>query len=255
MEKKAHGAHVLALPYPSQGHINPMLHFSKRLASKGLKATFATTQFIYKSMQPESSDSVQFDTISDGYDDGGFYQSESIHAYLTRLEAIGSKTLADLIIKHKELGHPIDCIIYDAFLPWALDVAKQFGLVSVVFFTQACAVNFIFYYVHHGLLKLPVSSTVPVSIPGMPLLELQDMPSFIYVSGSYPAYFEMLLRQFSNTDKADLIVVNTFYKLEAEVGYTIKYFQCYMTLCLGGRERWMNSNHLSLSSLPSIFFF
>ncbi len=246
---------MLALPYPSQGHINPMLHFSKRLASKGLKATFATTHFIYKSMQPESSGSVQFDTISDGYDDGGFYQSESIHAYLTRLEAIGSKTLADLIIKHKDLGHPIDCIIYDAFLPWALDVAKQFGLVSVVFFTQACAVNFIYYYVHHGLLKLPVSSTVPVSIPGMPLLELQDMPSFIYVSGSYPAYFEMLLRQFSNTDKADLIVVNTFYKLEAEVGYTIKYFQCYMTLCLEGRERWMNSNHLSLSSLPSIFFF
>ena len=223
MENKGYGAHVLSLPYPAQGHINPMLHFSKRLASKGLKATFATTHFVYKTFQPEPSESVQFDTISDGYDEGGFYQSESLPDYLTRFEEDGSKTLGNLIMKYKELGHPIDCLVYDSFFPWALDVAKQFGLVAVSFFTQACAVNFIYYYAHHGLLKLPISST-PVSIPGMPLLELQDMPSFIYVNGSYPAYFEMVLRQFSNTDKADWIVVNTFYKLEAEVGYAVDHF-------------------------------
>ncbi|XP_059445918.1 UDP-glycosyltransferase 74F2-like [Corylus avellana] len=216
MEGKAHGAHVLALPYPTQGHINPMLQFSKRLASKGVKATLATTVFIYNSMQPPSSESVQFDTISDGHDEGGFAQAESIPSYLARMEAIGSKTLADIIIKNKDTAHPVDCIIYDPFLPWALEVAKKFGLVGAAFFTQTCAVNLIYYYVHHGLLKLPISST-PISIPGLPPLELQDMPSFVSVSGSYPAYFEMVLNQFSNTDKADWVLVNTFYKLEVEV--------------------------------------
>jgi pathogen-inducible salicylic acid glucosyltransferase len=220
MEGKAHGAHVLVLPYPTQGHINPMLQFSKRLASKGVKVTLATTVFIFNSMQPRSSESVQFDTISDGHDEGGFAQAESIHTYLARLEAIGSKTLADIVIKHKDTAHPIDCIIYDHFLPWALDVAKKLGLLGAAFFTQPCAVNFIYYHVHHGLLKLPISST-PISIPGLPLLELQDMPSFIYVSGSYPAYFEMVLSQFSNSDKADWALVNTFYELEVEVGCAI----------------------------------
>nr|POE90564.1 udp-glycosyltransferase 74f2 [Quercus suber] len=215
MENKAYRGHVLALPYPSQGHINPLLQFSKRLVSKGLKATLATTLFIHNTMQPPSSSSLQFDTISDGYDEGGFAQAESIHAYLNRMETIGSKTLADLIIKNKNTANPIDCIIYDPFLPWALEVAKKFGIFGVAFFTQTCAVNFIYYHVHHRLLKLPITST-PISIPGLPVLELEDMPSFISVPGSYPAYFEMVLNQFSSSDKADAVLVNTFYELEPE---------------------------------------
>ncbi|XP_065632252.1 UDP-glycosyltransferase 74F2 isoform X3 [Quercus suber] len=215
MENKAYRGHVLALPFPIQGHINPLLQFSKHLVSKGLKATLATTRFIHNTMQPQSSSSLQFDTISDGYDEGGFAQAESIHASLNRMETIGSKTLADLIIKNKNTANPIDCIIYDPFLPWALEVAKKFGIFGAAFFTQTCTVNFIYHHVHHGLLKLPITST-PISIPGLPVLELDDMPSFISVPGSYPAYFEMVLNQFSSTDKADAVLVNTFYELEPE---------------------------------------
>ncbi|CAK9183224.1 unnamed protein product [Ilex paraguariensis] len=157
-EKVVYGAHVLALPYPSQGHINPMLQFCKRLVSKrNIKATLAITNFISNSIHPQSS-SVQLDTISDGYDE------------------------AELIKKHQSSEHPITCVLYDAVLPWALDVTKQFGLIGASFFTQPCAVNYIYYYAHHGLLKLPVSE-LPISIPGLPLLELQDMPSFIMFTG------------------------------------------------------------------------
>ncbi|XP_059655504.1 UDP-glycosyltransferase 74F2-like [Cornus florida] len=214
-EKGSYGAHVLALPYPLQGHINPMLHFCKRLVSKGLKATLAITTFISTTMDPKS-DSVQFDTISDGYDEGGFMQAESVQAYLERLEVSGSQTLAELIKRYQSSDHPIDCVIYDATLPWPLKVTKQFGLAGATFFTQPCCVNYIYYYAYHGFLKLPVSS-LPVSIPGMPLLELPDMPSFIYVHGSNPVYFELVLNQFIHVEKADYVLVNTFYKLEDKV--------------------------------------
>ena len=43
--------HILVLPYPIQGHINPMLQFSKRLASKGPRVTFVTTTVISESIQ------------------------------------------------------------------------------------------------------------------------------------------------------------------------------------------------------------
>ena len=46
MEKKARGGngiHVIVFPFPVQGHINPMLQFSKQLASSGLRVTLATT--------------------------------------------------------------------------------------------------------------------------------------------------------------------------------------------------------------------
>lgn len=42
------------------------------------------------------------------------------------------------------------------------------------------------------------------------------MPSFISDLGSYPTFFEMVLNQFANVDKADLVLFNTFYELEKE---------------------------------------
>ncbi|XP_044465648.1 UDP-glycosyltransferase 74F2-like [Mangifera indica] len=215
-DDKIYRAHILVVPYPSQGHINPTLQFGKRLASKGLKITFAITNFISNTMKPQPSTSVQYETISDGFDEGGFAKAESIHDYLQKMEVAGSKTLAELIKKYQQSSNPVDCIVYDPFLPWALEVAKQFALLGAAFFTQTCAVNYIYYLVYNGLLRLPIRSA-PVSIPGLPPIELPDMPSFIYVAGQYPAYFEMVLNQFSNTDKVNFILVNTFYKLEVEV--------------------------------------
>lgn len=212
MEKKGH---ILLIPYPSQGHINPMLQFSRRLASKGLKTTLAITKFISTTFKPQSS-TVQIATISDGCDHGGFAEAKNVNDYLLRVKTTGTKSLDDLITQYKNTPHPIDCVVYDAFFPWALDVAHQHGLTGAAFFTQNCAVNYIYYNVDQGLLHVPISSE-PVSIPGLPLLELRDMPSFIYVSGSYPAYFEMLLSQFLNLEKADFVLVNTFYELEPEV--------------------------------------
>ncbi|KAJ6418980.1 hypothetical protein OIU84_029142 [Salix udensis] len=74
----------------------------------------------------------------------------------------------------------------------------------------------IFYNVYHEVLKLPVSST-PVLIEGLPfLLELQDLPSFVAVPDSYPANVKMTMSQFANLDKADRVLINTFYKLVNE---------------------------------------
>ncbi|CAL9028282.1 unnamed protein product [Prunus brigantina] len=208
MEDKFRG-HILAIPYPAQGHINPLLQFSKRLASKGLKVTLANTIFISKSLPLKSSGSVQFDTISDGYDEEGFARAESIAAYLARMEAEGSRTLIELITKYNNSPHPINCIIYDPFLPWALDVAKQFGLASAAFFTQTCTVNYIYYMQYHG--------GDATSILGLHMLEPQDLPSFFSVPGSYPAYLKLVMNQYSNLHKADFIFANSFYKLEQQV--------------------------------------
>ncbi|XP_073133825.1 UDP-glycosyltransferase 74F2-like [Henckelia pumila] len=212
---KEYRAHILAVPYPSQGHVNPLLQFCKSLASKGAKTTLAITKFISKSTQLKF-DSVSVATISDGYDEGGFMAAESISDYLARMEVAGSRTLHDLIEANEKSSHPFDCIVYDAFLPWALDVAKRCGIKGACFFTQACAINYVYYYAHRGMLQLPVTST-PIEIPGMPSLDLADMPSFIYKHGTYPAYFEMVLNQFSNADKADFVLVNTWYELEDKV--------------------------------------
>ena len=215
-ENKARKPHVLIFPYPAQGHINPILQFAKRLVSKGVKATLVTTVFLSKSSFFDLSTSIDLQTISDGFDEGGYDQAGSADVYLPTFWSVGSKSLASLIKKLADTGHPIHALVYDGFLPWALDVAKQYGIPSAVFFTQSCAVNSVYYHVSRGLLQLPLPGP-NVSLPGLPPLEVSELPSFVCLYGSYPAVFDMVVNQFSNVDGADWVFLNIFYELEKEV--------------------------------------
>ncbi|CAK9168980.1 unnamed protein product [Ilex paraguariensis] len=164
----------------------------------------------------KESGSIVVETISDGFDEGGRKQAENSYVYLTKFEQVGSKTLVELVEKLRALGCPVDCIVYDAFIPWVLDVAKKCGLVGAAFFTQSCAVDNIYYHVYQGQLKFHGPGT-KISVPGLPPLEVSDLPSFICVPGSYPPVMKLVVNQLSNIDRADWVLYNTFHKLEEEV--------------------------------------
>ncbi|KAE8713104.1 hypothetical protein F3Y22_tig00110216pilonHSYRG00036 [Hibiscus syriacus] len=68
-----------------------------------------------------------------------------------------------------------------------------------------------------GLIQLPLPLNSTVSIPGFPPLQVSELPSFISDYGSSPAWFDVIVIQFSNVDGADWVFFNTFYELEKEV--------------------------------------
>ncbi|XP_008235865.1 PREDICTED: UDP-glycosyltransferase 74E2-like [Prunus mume] len=224
MEKRER-AHCLVFFCPIQGHINPMLQFSKRLEHKGLEVTLITTLSVHKAtheggeeQSTTSFSSIALETISDGFDgEGGSAQAESVQAYRDRVREIGSQTLAELIDKLSASGHPADCLVYDPVFPWALDVAKRVGIAAAAFVTVSCAVTNIFSLVHNGLLKLPLNPNSQILLPGLPPLQPSDTPSFIHVPESYPAFLKLSVDLFSNLCKADWVFCNTFYELEQEV--------------------------------------
>ncbi|WMV40345.1 hypothetical protein MTR67_033730 [Solanum verrucosum] len=233
-EMTTHQAHCLILSYPVQGHINPMLQFSKRLQSKRVKITIALTKSFLKNMK-ELPTSMSIEAISDGYDDGGCDQAESFEAYVTRFKEIGSDTLSQLIQKLANSGCPVNCIVYDPFLPWAVEVAKNFGLISAAFFTQNCAVDNIYYHVHKGVIKLPptqndeeilipgFSSTIEASDAGAELqpdkgVHVNNLRRKITLcTPEAERIIEMMVNQFSNLDKVDWVLINSFYELEKQV--------------------------------------
>nr|QWT69380.1 UGT74F2 [Gynostemma pentaphyllum] len=212
-------SHLLVVTYPVQGHINPMLQFSKRLHHKGAAVTFVVTNFLFNT-KPAGAALPPFpiETISDGYDGGGIVSAESIEAYLDRFERVGSETLRDLLRRLSFSGEPVDGVVYDGFMPWVLDVAKEFGLMGALYFTQSCFVDNIYFHVYRGDIEVPLP--VPekeIVLPGLPPLLPSDLPSLVYNSESYPAFFDMLVNQFRNIEKADWVICNTFYELEEEV--------------------------------------
>lgn len=207
--------HVIVVPYPSQGHINPLLQFAKRLASKGVKATLATTCYtVYSIWAPN----IGVESISDGFDEGGFAQAGKEDVYLNAFKINGSASLSKLIHKYRHTTHPINCVLYDSFLPWALDVAREHGVHGAAFFTNSATICAIFCRIHHDLVSLPVKlEDFPLLLPGLPPLNFSDWPTFLKFPEHYPAYLSMKLNQFSNLGKADWVIGNSFEELEGEV--------------------------------------
>lgn len=206
--------HCLVLAYPAQGHINPMLQFSKLLEHEGVRITLATTLYYSKNLQ-KVPPSVALETISDGFDDGRHGEEEkNFRFYLDRFWQQGPKTLGELIEKLGRSGYPVDCLIYDSFVPWALDVARRYGIVGAVFLTQNMTVNSIYYHYSLGKLRVPLTEH-EIRLPALPQLLHEDMPSFFLEKD--PGLLEFLVGQFSNIEKADWILCNTFYELEKEV--------------------------------------
>nr|AFJ52951.1 UDP-glycosyltransferase 1 [Linum usitatissimum] len=159
---------------------------------------------------------IHIDTISDGFDHSGLILQDPEH-YSQTFRRVGSETLTDLIRKQSESRHPVHCIIYDASMPWFLDVAKRFGIVGAAFLTQSCAVNAIYYHLREGTIKRPVVSDPAAGtlvIDGLPPLEVSDLPSFIW-DDLHTEFLAAHLRQFSN-DGADWVFCNTVYQLELE---------------------------------------
>ncbi|KAB2097139.1 hypothetical protein ES319_A01G150600v1 [Gossypium barbadense] len=99
MEHKQFKGHVILLPYPSQGHINPLLQFAKRLASKGVKSTLATTHYTVNSI---CAAHIGVEPVSDGFDEGGFSQAGNVDFYLKSFKEEGSRSLSQLIQKFKD---------------------------------------------------------------------------------------------------------------------------------------------------------
>lgn len=224
-KSKKHAPHILVLPYPLQGHINPMLQFSKRLSQNGVKITLVNTISIWNKINNNIDlNSIQTESISDGYDNGGMSSAENMESYKDTFWKVGPKSLSQLLHKLQSSNNPVDCVVYDAFLHWTFDVSKSFGIPVAVFLTQACSVNTINFHAFMKWIELPISKS-EIVLPGLPTLQDADLPSFLYQYGTYPGYFDILTNQFSKIDQADWVLVNTFYELEPEVSDLLIFYE------------------------------
>ncbi|CAO2821751.1 unnamed protein product [Amaranthus hypochondriacus] len=224
-EKPRKGAHVLVFPYPLQGHINPMLQFSKLLASKGLKITIITTTTIPNHISPSQSQSnpspLDFVRIFDGCH--GEPDKRNFDEYINLLKVSTSRSLHGLLEYYNQNKMDMypgpNMVIYDSFMPWVLKVVKDCGFQGAPFFTQSCLVNSIYYYAYKGDLISPFCGSDLVSMPSVEsLLRVHDLPTFVSYPTLYPEKLvKLLLDQFSNLEDVSFVFINTVDVLESKV--------------------------------------
>ncbi|KAK9159411.1 hypothetical protein Syun_005752 [Stephania yunnanensis] len=181
--------HVLFFPIWAQGHINPAFQFAKRIASKGVKTTLAVSVHLSKSVQIKPSE-VGIETISDGFDETGLTTgAENDDHFFTTFTEASMHSIRQLVRKYEKSNNPFTCIVHDSICPWALDLARELGLVG---------------------------ATVPCMLPSLPPLMVVDMPSTVTDPEEELVAHQLLISQFSNIEKADWLFFNSFDKLESE---------------------------------------
>ncbi|KAF4388428.1 hypothetical protein F8388_012405 [Cannabis sativa] len=231
--------HAVCIPFPAQGHINPMLKLAKLLHSRGFHITFVNTEFnhkrLLKSRGPNSLDglpSFTFQTIPDGLPPTDVDATQDIPSlcYSTpRNSLVPFKNLLANLNSSSSGVPPVTCVVSDGVMSFTLDAAQELGIPEVLFWTtSACGfLGYVHYkeLVQKGLTPLKDESyltngylNTPIDwIPGMKNIRLRDIPTFMRTTDPNDNMLQFVLTETERAHKASAIILNTFYDLERDV--------------------------------------
>ncbi|KAL1342867.1 hypothetical protein HN51_029343 [Arachis hypogaea] len=226
--------HVLLVAFSAQGHINPLLRFGKSLLTRGLHVTLATTELVYLRVfkKPTDDDTIPASItvngihvvfFSDGFVSEPELKSTSVDDFMESIAKSGPISISN-IIKDQFLSNTskkLACIINNPFVPWVADVAAEFGIPCACLWIQPCALYAIYYRFYNNLNSFPTlqNPNIQVQLPGLPLLQPQDLPSFVLPSNTFGSFQKVLadMLQFQHMKKLKWILANSFYELEKDV--------------------------------------
>nr|QAV53747.1 UGT85A68 [Fagopyrum tataricum] len=236
--------HAVCVPYPAQGHVNPMLKLAKLLHSHGgFHITFVHTDYnharLLRSRGPRALDglpSFKFVSIPDGLpvDTDGADVTQDIPALCASVDRHCLAPLTELLRKLNKAaedgGAPrVTCIVADGAMPFTLKAAEELGIKHATLWT-ASACGFLGYDQYHRLVQegyTPFKDAsyltngyldTPIDwVPAMKGLRLKDVPNFIRTTDPNDIMLNYLQHMLKSSRKSSAIIFNTFDALEKEV--------------------------------------
>lgn len=193
----------------------------------GVQVTFATSVSARRRISKTTGipAGLRFAAFSDGYDDG-FKLTDDAQRFMSEIRSRGSQGLKDIILSSTEEGCAVTSLVYSLLLPWAAEVARAVHIPSALLWIQPAAVLDIYYYYFHGYSEVITNSCngpscQTIELPGLPLLNSRDLPSFLLPSSSSSTYSFALTSFKDQMDILDVeekpkVLVNTFDTLEPE---------------------------------------
>lgn len=212
--------HVLMVSAALQGHLNPVLKFAKCLISKGIHVTLATTDLarhrMLKHAAATNNSSIQLEFFSDGLE-LDFDRESDYDLWLDTLRTKGRENFSNLTTKLSQ-HTKFSCLILHQFVPWFIPVAKEHGIPCAVLWIQPCALYSIYYRFFNKLNDFSIlqNPNRPLELPGHPLMELQDLPSFI-LPNIHLCFQKLLSEFFSYLVEVNWVLGTSFEELEKEV--------------------------------------
>lgn len=136
--------HAVVIPFPAQGHVIPLMQLSKRLANHGVKITFVNTEYnhmrVLNAMGDTSDigDEIHLVSLPDGME--AWEDRNDIGKLCEAGLSVMSGKLEELIKRINEIeGDEVTCVVADAGLSWALEVAVKMKIRRAAFCPTAAA--------------------------------------------------------------------------------------------------------------------
>ncbi|MCD9638445.1 hypothetical protein HAX54_022441 [Datura stramonium] len=240
-ESKLCKPHAICIPFPAQGHINPMLKLAKLLHVRGFHITYVNTEFnhrrLIKSRGPNSLvglPSFRFEFIPDGLPPSNEDATQDVPSLCEACKKSCLAPFKDLVTRLNDNSNfpPVTCIVSDAAMSFTLQVSQELGIPNVAFWTASgCSLWAFLQYpklVEKGYFPLKDESyltngyldTIIDWIPRMEGIRLKNLPSFITTTVDEPSYIVIKYVMEEILDKIlkfSALILNTFDTLEGDV--------------------------------------
>ncbi|XVF15224.1 hypothetical protein REPUB_Repub09cG0132400 [Reevesia pubescens] len=230
--------HAVFVPYPAQGHVNPLMQLAKLLHSRGFYITFVNTEFNHKRLVRSKGPgfvkglpNFQFETIPDGLPPSDRDATQDIWALSDSVQKNCLGPFRELLAKLNSSAEspPVSCIISDGSMTFTIIAAKELGIPEAQFWTTS-ACGFMAYlhftelirggtvpfkdenFINDGALDTPAPG-----VPGMSNMRLKDFPTLIRTTDRSDIMLNFMNEEAQNCLKSSAIILNTFDELEHEV--------------------------------------
>uniref|UniRef100_A0A0E0LRP6 Uncharacterized protein n=1 Tax=Oryza punctata TaxID=4537 RepID=A0A0E0LRP6_ORYPU len=232
--------HAVVVPYPGSGNINPALQLAKLLHGHGVYITFVNTEHNHRrALAAEGAaavrgrDGFRFETIPDGLLDADRDAADYDLGLSVATSHRCAAPLRELVARLNGGGGgapPVTCMVFTALMSFALDVARELGLPTMVLWGGSAASLM----AHMRIRELRERGYIPLKdeslltnghldttiidwIPGMPPISLGDISSFIRTTDADDFALRFNEDEANCCIHAGALVLNTFDDLEHDV--------------------------------------
>uniref|UniRef100_A0A0D9W3H6 Glycosyltransferase n=1 Tax=Leersia perrieri TaxID=77586 RepID=A0A0D9W3H6_9ORYZ len=234
--------HAVMIPYPSQGHVTPMLKLAVLLHTRGFHVTFVNNEFNHRRLLRAGRaldggvPGFRFAAIDDGLPPSDADATQDVPALchsvrttcLPRFKALVAKLDEEADADASGAARRVTCVVADSTVASGILAARELGLRCATLWT-ASACGFMGYYHYKHLLDrgiFPLKSEAELSnghldttvdwIPSMPTdLRLRDLPSFVRTTDRDDIMFNFFVDVTATMPLASAVIINTFDELDA----------------------------------------
>ncbi|CAJ1831030.1 unnamed protein product [Sphenostylis stenocarpa] len=182
--------HFLLIPYPTVGHVNPLMQLSQVLAMHGCKITFLNTEFNHKranvagaGLDNPKGTQIRFVTLPDGLgpEDDRKDHKKVIFSIERHMHAMLPKLIQDINALH--VNNKITCIVVTVNMGWALEVGHKLGIKGALLWpasaTSLATCDCIPKLIDDGIIDSdgnPIKRQEIQLYPNMPMMDPENFP-------------------------------------------------------------------------------